>query len=267
LLTQFEEIWRYRRMLWFLSVDGVKGQYEGYRLGILWLFVRPLLPIAIGAFVFGALLKVPSEGVPYFLFFLTGMTVWMLFEQATLWATRSLDMHKALIKKVYFPRLIAPLASVAPALVQAGVYTILLIVSAVYYLIRDGHWYLRFGPRLVVALLAVLLSVALAVALGLWTSIWQVRVREVRFTLRYVLRFWNYLTPVLYPLSQVPQNYHWLLFANPMAPIVETFKWGVLGIGQLQLTAILSGVGVTTVIFAGGLWYFNRSEATSVDKL
>jgi lipopolysaccharide transport system permease protein len=201
------------------------------------------------------------------LFFLTGMTVWMLFEQATLWATRSLDMNKSLIKKVYFPRLIAPLSSVAPAVTQAGVYSLLLLASALYYLVKDGQWYLHLGWGLVVALLAAAFSIALAVAVGLWTCIWQVRVREVRFTLRYILRFWHYLTPVLYPLSQIPAEHRWIVFLNPMTPVVEAFKWGVLGRGELHLRSIASGLGILVIVLAGGVWYFNRSEATSVDKL
>jgi lipopolysaccharide transport system permease protein len=265
--TQLQEFWRYRRMLWFLSVRGVKRLYVGMNLGIFWLFVRPLLPIAISTLIFGRLLNVPSDGVPYFLFFLAGSTSWMLFEQSAMWATRSLDLNKGLIKKVYFPRLIVPLSSVAPAVVQAGVYGALLFASVVYYFVRDGRWYLRLGPELFVALLAAGLSVLFAVAVGLWTTIWQVKFREVRYTLRYVMRFWNYLTPVLYPLSQVPEKYHWIVFLNPMAPLVEAFKWGVLGIGELNFTATMSGLGVIVLTLFGGIWYFNRSEATSVDKL
>jgi homopolymeric O-antigen transport system permease protein len=229
--------------------------------------VRPLLPILISTLIFGGLLNVPSDGVPYFLFFLAGSTSWMLFEQSALWATRSLDMNKGLIKKVYFPRLIVPLSSVAPAIVQAGVYGALLFASVVYYFVHDGRWYVRSGPGLIVALLAAGLSVLFAVAVGLWTTIWQVRFREVRYTLRYVLRFWNYLTPVLYPLSQVPEKYHWVVFLNPMAPVVEAFKWGVLGVGELNVTATISGLSVIVLTLVGGIWYFNRSEATSVDKL
>lgn len=267
LVTQLREVWRYRRMLWFLSVQGVQRRYVGFKLGMLWLFIHPLVPIAIGTLVFGGLLNVPSDGVPYFLFFLTGMTVWMLFEQSTLWATRSLEMNKGLIKKVYFPRVIVPVAAVAPALTRAGVYALLLLGTGVYYFITDGRSYLQFGPRLGVAASAAALSIVFAVALGLWLAVWQVRVRDVRYTLRYVLRFWNYLTPVMYPLSQVPEQYRWLIFLNPMASLVEAFKWGLLGIGEMNVAATLSSVGVVMLTLTGGVWYFNRSEATVVDKL
>ncbi|MEW5984257.1 MAG: ABC transporter permease [Acidobacteriota bacterium] len=267
LIPRMQEFWRYRQMLWFMASKGVTRMYQGMNLGVFWLFVRPLLPIVISTLIFGRLLNVPSEGVPYFLFFLAGSTAWMLFERSLLWATRSLDMHKGLVKKVYFPRLIVPIASVAPAVVDAFVYAGLLVVACVYFWIQSGRWYLRIGPGLGLALIASLLSVVLAIAVGLWTSVIQVKAKETRFTLRYVTRFWNYLTPVLYPVSQVPEKYHWIVFLNPMAPLVEMFKAGTIGVGQLNWASFGSALAVIGIVFASGVWFFMRSEAAAVDRL
>ena len=266
-MSRVREFWRYRRILWFFAARAVTRMYQGMNLGMAWLFVRPLLPIAITTLVFGRLLNVPSEGVPYFLFFLVGSTAWTLFERSLLWVTRSLDQNKGLIKKVYFPRVIVPITSVVPSLVDAVVYLSLLIAATIYFWFYSGVWYLRLGPGLLLAAVAALLSVVLAIGVGFWTSIWQVRLRETRMTLRYVMRFWNYLTPVLYPLSQVPEKYHWIIFLNPMAPMVETFKWGIIGVGELNWTAFASAVGIIGLTLVSGLWYFTRSEATSIDTM
>ena len=267
LAAQAQEFWRHRKTLWHFSQRNIRRMYKGTRLGVLWLFARPLLPIFITTMVLGRLLGVPSDGVPYFLFFLAGTASWMLFERSVQWATRSLDLHKSLIKKVYFPRLIVPISSIAPAVVDGVSYMGLLVAACVYYFLHDGHWYLRIGPGLLFALLAALLSVILTIGVGLWTAVWQTRAREVRYTLGYVMRFWNYLTPVMYPLSEIPPKYRWVMFLNPMAPVVETFKWGVLGIGEFNVRALASGIIVVLLTLLSGIWYFNRSEAVAVDRM
>jgi lipopolysaccharide transport system permease protein len=239
--------------------------YVGMNIGIFWLFIRPLLPIFISTVIFGTLLRVPSGSVPYFLFFLTGTTSWMLFERSLLWVTRSLDSQRGLMQKMYFPRLLVPVSAVAPAIIDALTYSGLILCAGCYYLWKDGRWYLSFGPGLLVALAAAALSVLMAIAVGLWTSVWQVRARETRFTLRYFTRFWNYLTPVLYPLSQIPPQYRWVVFLNPMAALVEAFKWGVIGAGELNLPALASAVVVITLTLISGIWYFIHAEATSID--
>lgn len=262
-----EEIWRYRRLLSFFAIQGIKGLYQGMTLGIFWLFGRPLIPIFISAFVFGRLLNVPSDGLPYFLFFLTGTAAWMLFEQSLMWATRSLDMQKSVIKKLYFPRLLAPMASVAPGLVYFGIYMGLIVGAAVYYLIKEDRWYLSFGPGWLVAFGAAAMSVLLAVSIGLFTCVWQIRHRDVRMGIRYMMRFWFYLTPVIYPMSQVPPDLRWIIYLNPMASLVETFKWGLLGVGQFPALPLLSTLAIISVVAPAGVWYFSRSEAASVDEL
>lgn len=266
-LAHLREFWRYRRITWFFATKTMMRMYQGTALGKFWLLARPLAPIAISTLIFGKLLGVPSEGVPYFLFFLAGSTTWMLFEQSLLWVTRSLDMNKGLIKKVYFPRLVVPVSAVTPAIIYAAVYVTLLLLTLGYFLAQDGRWYLAHGPGLLLAPVAAALSVVFAIALGLWTSVWQVRARDVRFTLRYVLRFWFYLTPVIYPLSQVPERYRALVFLNPMAVVVETFKWSTLGIGGLYPGALLVSVLLIALVLVSGIWYFTRAEAASVDQM
>lgn len=266
-VARVQEFWRYRRILWFLSVQQIKGSYQGYTLGIGWLFLRPLLPILISTFIFGNLLNVPSDGLPYFLFFLAGQASWHVFERSLLMVTRSLYQGQGMLKKVYFPRIMAPISSMAIAVVWFGTFTGLLILAAFYYLFKDGIWYISLGPRLLIAPLCVFASLVLSLGIGLFTSVLQLRFREMRYTIRYFTRFWSYLTPVIYPMSLVPPEHRWLIYLNPMAPLVETFKWSLFGVGTFPVIPLLSALAVIAVVLLAGIWYFSRMEASAVDRM
>jgi lipopolysaccharide transport system permease protein len=264
---RMREFWRFRRIFWFFAVRMLMKRYSGTVFGRLWLFIQPALPIIIMTFVFGRMLGVASEGVPYFMFFLVGMTAWMTFDRSLLGVTRSLESNRNLIKKVYFPRLIIPFSSVSLALSQSGVYLLMLFGGWLYFLWQDGKSYVHFGPELLVTVFAGAMTVLFAVAVGLWTCVWQTRYRDVRYGLRYFMQFWLYLTPVMYPSSTIPESFQWFLWINPMAPLVEAFKWGILGIGSLNPAGLLTATIATLVVLVGGVWYFGRAEALSVDSL
>ena len=249
-----KEFWRYRRILWFLCSRALKSRYEGMTLGPFWLFARPLLPIFIATFVFGRLLGVPSDGVPYFLFFLAGQAAWHVFDRSLMMITRGLTLNQGILKKVYFPRIMAPISAASIALTYFAAFMGMLVVAAFYYRLKDGVWYLQAGPALLLAPLCTILSLVLAVGVGLFTSIWQLRFREMRYTIRYFTQFWLYLTPVIYPLSQVPPQHRWIIYVNPMGPIVETFKWSVLGIGELPLLALGFSAVTSTLVLLAGIW-------------
>jgi lipopolysaccharide transport system permease protein len=128
-------------------------------------------------------------------------------------------------------------------------------------------WYVSLQPRLLTSLAAVVLSFAFALAVGLWTSVLQLRYRDIRYGLRYFMPFWFYFTPVIYPLSHIPERYHWLVAINPMAPVVEMFKWGTLGTGTLSATSLTTSLVLIALTLILGIWFFSREEAASVDKL
>ena len=203
LIARAEELWRYRRILWFFASRRINERYEDKTLGRFWMFVQPLAPILISTFIFGSMLQVPSDGVPYFLFLLAGMSCWRIFDRGVQRVTRSLDQNRALIKKVYFPRLIAPISSVAPALTEFGVLFTLLILTCVYYYVKDGVFYLRLGPQILVALFAVVMAAFLSISVGLWTTVMQTRHKDVQFSIRYFMQLWFYVTPVIFPLSKL----------------------------------------------------------------
>jgi lipopolysaccharide transport system permease protein len=271
LIARAEELWRYRRILWFFGARRIKERYEDKTLGRFWLFFQPLGPILISTVIFGNMLQVPSDGIPYFLFFLTGSSCLRIFERGVIRVTRSLDQNRGLIKKVYFPRLIAPISSVAPALTEFGVLFTLLVLTCVYYFVKDGVFYLRLGPQMLVGLLAIAMAAFLSISVGLWTTVMQVRHKDVQFSIRYFLQLWQYVTPVIFPLSELlkvlPPQLHFIAYLNPMTPVVEMYKWGLLGVGHVSGTGVLVGGLMTLAIFSTGVVFFNRSEAASVDRL
>ena len=261
------ELWRYRRLLWFLAVRTVKDRYEGTTLGIFWLFARPLFPILIGGFVFGRLLGIPSEGVPFVLFFMTGFMPWSLFERSILFGTRCLDSHKSLIKRLYFPRLISPIAGLSMGAAYFVIYFVLLVLTLLFYLWNEGVLYVRLGPSLLVALLMSVFAVFCALSVVLFTSVFQARHKETRMGLRYFMRFWMFLTPVFYPISMVPPEHRWLIYVNPMASVVATFRWGILGVGEVPLLPLATSFVMAIVAMAAGIWFFTANEASTIDRL
>ena len=266
-VARARELWRYRRLLRYFAVRSVEKVVRRTILGNWWLLIRPLFPLAVSTIVFGGMLKVASNGVPYFLFLLVGTAIWDLFATSVMWATRSLDINRGLLTKIYVPRLLLPIATIAPALVTFAIYAALGVVTLIYYRIVDGRNYAVLGLESLWVVPAFFLTLALAIGIGFWTAFPALVARDVRFSLSYVLGFWVFLTPVLYPLSQVPEKWRWLVLLNPMAVYVEMFKWGVLGLGGIHPREIVIAVTITLAVTTSGLWFFDRSEAEAADKV
>jgi len=267
LLARAREFWRYRRILWFFASRRIKERYESTTLGMFWLFARPLLPILLSSAIFGLMLGIKSDGVPYFLFFLTGSSCWRLFERSVIAATRSLEQSRGLIKKVYFPRLVAPIASVAPSFIEFAIMVGLTLVVGGFYYYRDGDSHLRLGFLVLLAPVAAGLAILLALAVGFWTSVFQVRHRDVQLSLRYVLQFWLYATPVIYAHTAIPERFRFLASLNPMTGVVELYKWSLLGVGDFPGRALVPSIAITLTIFVTGAAFFNRAESAAVDRL
>lgn len=261
------EIWQYRRLARFFSVKAIQRLYQRTYLGWLWIFIRPLFPLMVKTIIFGGLLAVPTEGVPYFLFLVTSSTVWELFASATMWGTRSLDMNRSLLKQLYLPRLILPLSMMAPALLTFVIYMAVLVCAMLWFWIADGRLYLNAGPNLLWAPVAIVMAIAMAFAISLWTAVPAMGARDVRFSLSYVLGFWIFLTPVMYPMSAVSERWRPWMLLNPMAPIVEAFKFGVLGVGTVEASHIAIAAGLILVVMISGLIFFVRAEATAADRV
>jgi lipopolysaccharide transport system permease protein len=267
LLDRTRELWRYRYLWWYFASDTITSTFRRSQLGWLWLLARVTAPVGLNAVVFGGVLGVDSGRTPYFLFFLCGTTTWVLFERSLLFVTRSLESNRKLITKVYFPRLILPMSAIAPGLLYLGILLIVMVGTVIYYYRNHGVWYITLRPELFASVAAILLSLTFTVAVGLWTSVLQARYRDIRYGLRYLMPFWMYFTPIIYPASMIPENWRWLVVINPMAPIVELFKWGTLGEAHLTTAGLVTSLMLTAVTMISGMWFFNREEAASIDKL
>ena len=267
--ARVRELWSYRYLWWFFASALIKSLYRGSMLGWLWLLIRVVAPVGLNAMVFGGMLDQAQkvEGLPYFLFFLCGTISWTVFERSLFYITRSVERNRRLVTRVYFPRLILPVSSVAPGLVYLVVLLFVLAVTVVLFHQREGIWYVTISPRLLAAAGSIVVSLFFAVAVGLWTSVLQARYRDVRYALRYMTPFWFLLTPVVYPMSTLSSKYFWLVALNPMAPLVEAFRWGTLGRGDVAQGPVALSLSLVLLTMLTGLWFFNREETASVDKL
>ncbi len=264
---KLRELWRYRHLWWYFASENLKSQYRKTTLGWFWMLMRIASTVGLSSIIFGGVLAAPSDGPPYFLFFVAGTATWTLFDRSLLFVTRSLERNRKLVTKVYFPRMILPLAATGTGIAFFVITLVVMIGATGYFRWTRGVWYVVLGPRLIVALLAAVAALFMAVSVGLWTSVLQLRWRDVRQSLRYAMPFWFYLTPIIYPMSHIPEKYHWFVRLNPMSSIVEAFKWGTIGTGSLHPQSLVISSFVMTAVFLGGVWFFSRAEAQSIDKL
>jgi lipopolysaccharide transport system permease protein len=265
--ARVREVWQYRRILVFFSLKAVQSLYSNTHLGVSWIFIRTLVPLFVGSFVFGSVMNVPAGGVPYLVFFLAGQIPWNCFDGPVIRGSRGLETNRMLLTKLYVPRIILPLGQMTAGIVEPAIILLVFIGALVYYRSTDGIWYVHASPRLLASAASVLLILAFAFSLTVWTSVWQARARDTRFALRYVVSFWLYFTPVIYPMSLVPANIRWLMYLNPLSAPIETFRWGTLPDAEHSWFWLGYSLVVTLVTFAGGVWYFGRAESSTMDKI
>ncbi len=255
---KLRDLWEYRELLYFLVWRDVKVRYKQTALGAAWAILQPVLSMLVFSVFFGRLAKVPSDGVPYPVFAYIGLLPWQLFAYALTESSGSLVSNQNLITKVYFPRLVIPLSAVLAGLVDFGLSFCVALGLLWYYGITPG--------AAVVALpLFVLLAVATALAVGLWLSALNVQFRDVRYTIPFLTQFWLFATPVAYPSSLVPERWRALYGLNPMAGVVEGFRWALLGKAVSPGPLLAVSVLVVAVMLVGGLFYFRRMERTFAD--
>jgi len=256
------ELWQFRELLWVLAHRDIKVRYKQAILGTAWFVFQPLLTTGVFTFLFGNLAGMPSDGKPYPIFAYSAILVYMLFSRCLASASMSLVGNQHLITKVYFPRLLYPLAPALSNTLDFLVGSIVLVILMGIYRI-EVHWPLFVTPLL------VLLAVLCGVAIGLWLGALNVRYRDVGVLVPLVTQLWMYATPVVYPLSLVKEKWprlYPLFFLNPMTGIVEGFRWAILGANdEPPLLMLTVAVAVISLTLAGGLLYFRRMEDTFAD--
>jgi len=252
------ELWEYRELLYFLVWRDIKVRYKQTALGAAWAVIQPVFMMVVFSLFFGKLGGIPSDGIPYPVFVFCALLPWQLFAFALSESSNSLVGNQNLITKVYFPRLVVPISAVLGGLVDFGIAFVILLAMMAYFGILPG-----------VAVLAlpffVLLAVTTALGVGLWLSALNVQYRDVRYTIGFLTQFWLFATPVAYPSSLVPERWRWLYGINPMAGVVEGFRWALLGKADAPGPLLAVSVGVVILIFVSGLYYFRRMEETFAD--
>jgi len=255
---QLRDLWTYRELLYFLAWRDLKVRYKQTALGAAWAVIQPFFTMVVFSIFFGYLGKIPSDGIPYPVFAYSALLPWSLFAHALNESSNSLVNNQGLITKVYFPRLIIPIAPLFVGLVDFGIAFVVLLGLMLFYGIMPGF-------ALVTAPLFVLLAVVTALAVGMWLSALNVQYRDVRYTIPFLTQLWLFATPVAYPSSLLPEPWRSLYGLNPMAGVVEGFRWALLGQTQAPGPLIAVSVGAVLALLLGGLWYFNRMEQTFAD--
>jgi lipopolysaccharide transport system permease protein len=260
------DVWRHRKLLVFVGTRALQKIYRRTVLGWLWLFINPLFPLALRALIFGGLIGVTSEGIPYFLFLVAGSIAWDSFASSLTWGTRGLEMNRFLVDQIYVPRALLPFGNAAPAFLDVVIKMAVFAAAVGYYVLADDRVYMRGGLPLLWAAGALVVVFVFSSGLSFFTSIWGEETRDMRFTLGQLLSVWYLLTPVLYPLSAVPEPYRGWMLANPLAVVVETFKWGLFGVGELRPVAFGVTAAAVLALWIAGLVYFARAEAQAIDE-
>ena len=254
---QLSEIWDFRELLWFLALRDIQLRYKQTVLGVSWAIIQPFFTMVVFSIFFGRLANVPSNGLPYPVFVFCALLPWQLFASSLGNAAGSVVSNQALITKVYFPRVIIPMASILYALVDFAIALIILILMMVYYKITPG-------PEAVLLPLFGLFTSTAALAVGLWLSALNVQYRDIRHVLPFITQLWLFITPVVYPTSIVPDQWRWLYALNPLTGVVEGFRWALLGAPAPGPWIYVSVMG-TIVLLISGLYYFRRVENTFAD--
>lgn len=253
-------VWRYRELLGVLVMRDLQVLYKQALLGAGWAILQPVFAVIIFSIIFGYIVKMPSEGVPYPLFAFAGVLPWTYFAEAVRRSGTGLVTDSELVRKVYFPRLIMPLANVISPLVDFCIAFLVLLVVMAFYGIMPSWKMLVIPPLMVVA-------VFLALSIGFWLAPINVRFRDIKHTLPFIIQIWMYASPIVYPLSIVPQEWQALYALNPMVGVIEGFRWAVFDRGEPNFTALAMSGLVIAVLLAGGLIFFRRMERTFADVI
>jgi lipopolysaccharide transport system permease protein len=250
-------LWRYRELFFFFVWRDLKVRYRQTFFGVGWAVIQPLLMMIVLSVILGRFVEVPSDGLPYPLFAYAGLVPWSLFSRAMVGASDSLVESSQLIRKVYFPRLMLPLASGASYILDFAVAMTVLVGMMVYYGVRPG--------REIIALPFLALSVlVVALAVGVWLAAINVRYRDVKLAIPFIVQVWLFATPVAYPSSLFPDRWRFILGLNPVAGVVEGFRWSLLG-GPPPGPMLAVSLGVAVMLLVVGFGYFGRSEHTFAD--
>ena len=254
------DLWQYRELIYFLTWRDIKVRYKQTVLGAAWAVIQPVFTMIVFSIFFGHLARVPSDGLPYPIFAYCALLPWQLFAYSLTQSSSSLVGNQHLITKVYFPRLVIPISTILAGLLDFLIAFVVLIGMMMYYGIAPtaAVWTVP---------LFVLLAIGTALGVGLWLSALNVQYRDVRYAIPFLTQLWLFATPIAYPSSLIPGPWRTIYGLNPMAGVVEGFRWALLGTGNPPGGLLLVSVAVALIVFLSGLYYFRRMERTFADTV
>ena len=253
------DIWAYRELLYFLTWRDIKVKYKQTAMGAAWAIIQPLFMVIVFAVFFGLFMQVPTDNMPHLVFFYCGLMPWIFFSTALGMCSNSLINNTNLITKIYFPRTIIPLSTIGAGLPDLLI-TVAILFSIMFYYGYAPTWHLLMLPVM------LLLMMWLATGFGIWLAAMTVRFRDIRHALPFVIQLWFFTTPIVYPLSVVPQKWHWAMYLNPMTGIIEGVRSAIAG-RNFNWTAIEISAGIALAIFMASIYAFRRLEKSFADLL
>ena len=255
------EVWQYHELLYFFVWRDIKVRYKQTVIGIAWVVLQPLMTMGVFTLFFGRLAKLPSQGLPYPVFYFTALVPWAYFAQALSNCTSVVVNNQHVITKVYFPRLILPIAAVCSGLLDFVIGFVVMLALTLAYGIRPT------AAAVVLLPLLIILALLTALGVGLWTSALNALYRDVASIIPFVIQLWMLASPVVYPSSLVPERWRWLYGLNPMAGIIDGFRWALTGHGQPPGLLLLVSTAMVGLVLVGGLFFFQRIEGTVADRV
>ena len=251
------ELWGYRELVYTFAMRDIKVRYKQTALGAAWAVIQPFMMMVVFTIFFGKLAKIPSEGIPYPLFSYAALLPWTLFSEGITRSTNSMITNANIMTKVYFPRLVMPISGILSPLIDFMIAFVILIVMMLYY---------GFVPTINIVWLPVFILLALMTSLGvgLWLSAFNVQYRDFQYTLPFLIQLWLFASPVVYPSNLLPESYRWIYGLNPMAGVIEGFRWALLGTNPPS-TMIAFSFLIVMVLLISGAYYFKRMEKTYAD--
>jgi lipopolysaccharide transport system permease protein len=262
---RLKDIWQYRDLLVLFVRRDFVATYKQTILGPIWFIIQPLLTTIVFTIVFGNIAKLSTDGLPPMLFYLAGVTSWNYFAECLKKSADTFTANAGIFGKVYFPRIIVPLSITITSIITFGIQLTLFLGFLAYYLFMGApiapNWYICILPLL------VLTMGLMGLGFGLYLTSMTTKYRDFKFLVAFGVQLLMYATPVIYPVSEVPEKYQWIILANPMTSIIETFRYAFLGAGNMSWSGLAYSVGFTLVLFISGLLLFNKTEKNFMDTV
>jgi len=263
---KLKELWRYRDLVWMFVRRDIVSMYKQTVLGPLWFFISPLMTVIMFTFVFNTIAGIKTDGIPAPIFYLTGTTLWNYFQQSFTSSSSTFVNNAGIFGKVYFPRLISPIASTIANLIKFFIQIIVLIALVLYYVFIEGYQ-LHLNLSLLLFPMLIVIMAGIAFGVGIITAALTTKYRDLQMFIGFGVSLLMYATPVIYPISQVPPKFQFYLMLNPIAPIIETFRYSVFGIGSFSWLYLAYSAAFMIVVLFLGTVVFNQVEKKFMDTV